>query len=314
VNHIRHIRIIDLTGSNSLTPLSAQLTVATIDELGAITSRNHPTAEGTLNMAAVIAQNRQTTEDFKNLTSQDRYLGGLQLPETMVQNVANESDTLRADISNLRDSLNLTLSQTSWQGMREGLLRSLHGLDPHEPIRLVILTNDYDLQALSIENTSFITNILGSHGRAVSVVFSPQQLEQKFVWQNIPKVLLILGNQQGIAAPICLTEIETYFRSAAIITLLAMPAPEVVLSTISDGKFDIIIIVGHSQINDNGIDGQIGINELDSITIKQYTQSFKNSVKDGLKLVILAGCSSIGAARALAASEIGVPNVIALTA
>jgi ABC-type branched-subunit amino acid transport system substrate-binding protein len=311
VNYIRHIRIIDLTSSNNLTPLSAQLTVATIDDLGAITSRNHPTAKGSLNIAPVIAENSKNTEDFKTLTTQNRYFGGLKLPETMVQNVANESDILKKNISNLRDSLNLTLEQESWKGIREGLLRSLNGLHAQEPIRLVILTDNYDIQALSIENTSFITNILGEQHRPVSVVFSPQQLEQKLIWHNLPKILLILGNQQGIEAPIYFEEIEEYFRSAGMITLLTTPSPEVVLSTISDGEFDIIIIVGHSQMNDNGIDGQIGINALDQISIQQYTQSFKNSVKNGLKLVIIAGCSSIGAARALASSDIGVPNVIA---
>jgi hypothetical protein len=144
------------------------------------------------------------------------------------------------------------------------LLRSLNGLHAQEPIRLVILTDNYDIQALSIENTSFITNILGEQNRPVSVVFSPQELDQKLIWHNhLPKILLILGNQQGIEAPIYFEEIEEYFRSAGMITLLAIPSPEVVLSTISDGAFDIIVIVGHSQMNDNGIDGQIGINDLD---------------------------------------------------
>jgi ABC-type branched-subunit amino acid transport system substrate-binding protein len=41
------------------------------------------------------------------------------------------------------------------------------------------------------------------------------------------------------------------------------------------------------------------------------TKPFKDSVNNGLKLVILAGCSSIGVARALASNNIGVPNVIA---
>ncbi|AFY91478.1 ABC transporter substrate-binding protein [Chamaesiphon minutus] len=306
-----HIRIIDLTSSNNLAPLSAKLTVAKIDDSGAIISREHPVAEGTLNIQPLIALNQQITAKFKTATSQDRYFGGIQLPKTMVQNVASDCDTLKVGIEQLRDSLDRTLEQKSWMKIREGLLRSLNGIPQSEPMRLVILTDNYDIQALSIEQTSFITNILAGEDRAVSVVFAPQELTRKLTWQKIPNILVVLGNQQGIQEPIHLQEIERYFRSPAIVTHLDKPSPSKVLETISDGHFDVIIMVGHSQMNDNGLDGKIGINELDSISIKQYTQSFKNSVRNGLKLVILAGCSSIGAARALASSTIGVPNVIA---
>jgi branched-chain amino acid transport system substrate-binding protein len=308
---VSHIRIIDLTSSNNLAPLSAKLTVAKIDDAGAIISREHPVAEGTLNIEPLIALNQQITARFKTATSQDRYFGGIQLPKTMVQNVANDRDTLKADIEQLRDSLDRTLEQNSWMKIREGLLRSLNGIPPSEPIRLVILTDNYDLQALSIEQTSFITNILASEDRPVSVVFAPQELTRKLTWQKIPKILVVLGNQQGIEEPIQLQEIERYFRSSVTIVPLYKPSPSAVLEAISDGHYDVIIMVGHSQMNATGMDGKIGINELDSISIEQYTQSFKNSVKNGLKLVILAGCSSIGAARALASSNIGVPNVIA---
>ena len=76
--------------------------------------------------------------------------------------------------------------------------------------------------------------------------------------------------------------------------------------------FDVIIIVGHSYANPSGIDGRIQIDDLgNSISIQELTNPFKDSVNHGLKLVILAGCSSIGVARALASNTIGVPNVIA---
>jgi hypothetical protein len=237
---VSHIRIIDLTSSTNLAPLSAKLTVAKIDDSGAIISREHPVAEGTLNVESLIALNQQITARFKTATSQDRYFGGIQLPKTMVQNVADDRDTLKADIEQLRDSLDRTLEQSSWMKIREGLLRSLNRIPPSEPIRLVVLTDNYDLQALSIEQTSFITNILASEDRAVSVVFAHQELTRKLTWQKIPKILVVLGNQQGIEAPIQLQEIERYFRSPAIVTPLYQPSPSQVLEAISDGHFDII--------------------------------------------------------------------------
>ncbi len=317
-----HIRIIEITSSDNLTLLSARLNITKIDDVtGSIASQKQPdAAKGLLAIEPLIAMNREVTKKFKTVTRQDRYFGGIKLPEQMVVNNDAESSAeidhrLRSDLHSLQSSLNTTFEQDSWRGIREGLLRSLNGIDPHEPIRLVILTNNYDLQALSIENTSFITTELAGKDRSVSVVFSShQELNPRLVWSATPKILLILGNQAGIELPITLSEIEEYFQSPAIVTLLHHPSPAQVLKTISDQPFDIIIIVGHSQMNDDGIDGQIGINESESISIKQYTQSFKNSVKHGLKLVILAGCSSIGAARALAAQDVGIPNVIAFRA
>jgi ABC-type branched-subunit amino acid transport system substrate-binding protein len=307
-----HICIIDLT-SNSNNLLSANLIIATIDDLtGAIISPPNPVGSGSLNIKHLIALNRQVVEKLKRATRRDRYFGGIQIPDKMIENVADRVDELRIDIKNLRRQLDRTLRQDAWLPIREQLLHSLLDVDRAESIRLVILTDDLDVQALPIENTEFITDVL-SKNRAVSVVFAPKKQPRKLIWQDAPKILLILGSQKDIEAQaqIQISEIEKYFPAPAIFEKLQHPSKEEVLKTISDRVFDVIVMVGHSRANDNGIDGKIDINENDSISIQEFTQPFKNSVNNGLKLVILAGCSSIGAARALASERIGVPNLIA---
>jgi hypothetical protein len=147
------------------------------------------------------------------------------------------------------------LQQDSWSRIREELLHSLIGIDPTELIRLVILTDDHDIQALPLERTSFITNILGGRNRSVSVVFAPPKQPRKLVWHGVPKVLLMLGSQKDIEQPICEDEINKYFPAPAIFTLLRNPSREEVLKTISDRSFDLMIMVGHSCANDRGIDG-----------------------------------------------------------
>jgi ABC-type branched-subunit amino acid transport system substrate-binding protein len=307
-----HICIIDLT-SNSNNLLSANLIIATIDDLtGAIISPPNPVGSGSLNIKHLIALNRQVVEKFKAATSRDLYFGGIQIPDTMIENVADRVDELRTDIQNLRHQIDRTLRQDAWLPIREQLLHSLSDVARAEPIRLVILTDDLDVQALSIENTKFITDVL-SRNRAVSVVFAPKKQPRRLVWQGAPKILLILGSQKDIdaQAQIQIDEIEQHFPATAIFEKLQHPSKEEVLKTIGDRVFDVIVMVGHSRANDNGIDGKIDINEYDSISIQEFTQPFKNSVNNGLKLVILAGCSSIGVARALASNNIGVPNLIA---
>ena len=307
-----HICILDLTSSPTPDLLSAKLTIATIDDrTGAMINPPHHAGNGTLNAELLIRLNRQVIENFQTATCQDKYFGGIQLPDTIVSNVADLLNELQTDIQELQQLLDRTLAQDSWSRIREELLHSLIGIDPNELIRLVILTDNHDIQALPLERTSFITNMLGGGNRSVSVVFAPQKQPKKLVWHHAPKVLLMLGSQKDIEQPISEDEIKKYFPAPAIFTLLQNPSREEVLKVISDRSFDMIIMVGHSRANKSGTDGKININDRDSISIQEFTKPFQNSVNNGLKLVILAGCSSIGVARALASNNIGVPNVIA---
>ncbi len=313
------ICILDITSTN-LDPLSATLTIATIDDLtGMITNPPHITAHGTLDLNSSIALNNQIIKKLQAKTYQDRYYGGIELPnyggielpKAIVTNVSDLLDELETEIQSLKDLLNRTLAAESWSKIREGLLESLNGVDAQEPIRLVIITDDPHLQALPIENTLFIKNKLGKDKRPISVIFAPRRQPHKLVWQEIPKILLVLGSQKDIEKPIHFTEIKKYFPSIATFEILDKPTKEQLIDLVSDRYFDIIIIIGHSCTNNDSSDGRIKINDLDSISIQDFTQPFKNSVHHGLKLVILAGCSSIGAAKALTSENIGVPNVIA---
>ena len=305
------ICILDITSTN-LDPLSATLTIATIDDLtGMIISPPHITAHGTLDLNSSIALNHQIIKKFQAATYQDRYFGGIKLPEAIVTNVSDLIDELETEIQSLKDLLDRTLAAESWSKIREGLLESLNGVDAQEPIRLVIITDDPHLQALPIENTLFIKNKLGKDKRPISVIFAPRRQPHKLVWQEIPKILLVLGSQKDIEKPIHSDEIQKHFPSTATFEILDKPTKEQLIDLVSDRSFDIIIIVGHSCKNTDSSDGRIKINDTDSISIQDFTQPFKNSVHHGLKLVILAGCSSIGAAKALTSENIGVPNVIA---
>ncbi len=308
-----YIRIIDITLSSNLELLSATLTTATIDDLtGSIVSQPHRVAKGSLNARSLVTLNRQIIEDFQAATTQDRYFGGIKIPETMVCQVADPIDGLRTDIQQLQTAINQTLAQDTWSIIREELLQSLIGKDPTKTIRLVIQTDEIDLQALPLEGTSFITNVLARENRNVSVVFAPQKRPKKLTWLGAPKILVVLGSQKNIEQAIQIDDLKKHFPLTAIFKSIEPQSPAELLKTIADDVFDVIIIVGHSYANPSGIDGRIHINDSgDSISIQELTKPFKDSVHHGLKLVILAGCSSIGVARALASNNIGVPNVIA---
>jgi ABC-type branched-subunit amino acid transport system substrate-binding protein len=310
-----YVRIIDLRSSPNSDQVSATLSLVTIDETGSVTTNPDEVAHELINITSLVALNQQVVEKFKQSTCQGQYYGGIQVPNQMVCQVANPVDGLKLDIEQLQKVLEDTLKQASWLRIREELLHSLIHTNPRELFRLVIRTDDVQLQSLPIERTSFITEQLMRNNRPVSVVFAPRTTAyQQLVWDGLPKVLLVLGSQKGIKEPISHSEIEGYLPSSAIITPLANPFPDDLLKTIADSIYDVIIIIGHSHTNDNGFDGRIKINDgidRNSVSIGELTQPFRSSVNNGLKLVILAGCSSIGVARALASKQIGVPNIIA---
>ena len=207
-----HIRIVDATLSPDLEQLSATLTVATIDNVtGSIVSPPHPIAKGSLNIRSLVTLNKQIIEKFQAATTQDRYFGGIKIPETMISQVANPIDELRTDIQQLQAAINLTLAQDTWSTIREGLLHSLIGTDPAQTIRLVIRTDDVSLQALPLEGTSFITNVLAGENRNVSVVFAPQKQPKKLTWHGAPRILLVLGSQKNIKQVIRIDDLKKHF-------------------------------------------------------------------------------------------------------
>jgi branched-chain amino acid transport system substrate-binding protein len=129
---------------------------------------------------------------------------------------------------------------------------------------------------------------------------------------KMPRILLVLGDQDRIRKKVEANEIKRKFQNRAEFTTLEEPPIDEFLRTIRDPNqfFDIIIIIGHSDTNCNGIDGEIGINVSEKISIAQFSAPFQTSVQNKLKLVILAGCCTIGTARSLGANPINVPNVI----
>ncbi len=308
-----YVRIIHITRIPDSEQVFVTLTSATIDdETGSIISQPHDVASCLLNVQSLVTLNRQIIKDFQAATTQDCYFGGIQIPETMVCQVADLLGKLRTDIQQLQAAINLTLSQDPWSIIREELLQSLIGTDPSKTIRLVIRTDEIDLQALPLERTSFITNVLARENRSVSVVFAPPKQPKKLIWLGAPKILVVLGCQKNIKQKICIDDLKKHFPLTAIFRPIEPQSPAELLKTIADEVFDVIIIVGHSYADQSGIDGRININDRgDSISIQELTKPFKDSVNHGLKLVVLAGCSSIGVARALASNNIGVPNVIA---
>lgn len=205
-------------------------------------------------------------------------------------------------------SLNNELNQPSWYPIREAILARLNGIPVTEPLRLVFCTQDVRFQSFPLELSLFIQQNLTENNRPVSIVISPNIDDKESIFNEQPRILLILGCQKKIESPFSRTEIQGYFPQASF-KVLELPSRSEVLTTIRDGEFDGIIFIAHCQVNPDGNDGTISINLTDQIAIQDFFNPFQHSVEIGLKFVFIAGCTSIGLARVLS-SKCRVPHVV----
>ncbi len=137
-------------------------------------------------------------------------------------------------------------------------------------------------------------------------------------------ILLVLGDQKGINPKITKNDILVprslgARRFLLDPTVIENPTQDEFREIFRSKSFDILIVVGHTNMNDDGRDGTITINDgidkngnnvSSSISMGQFEGVFNQNVRNPLKLVILAGCCSDGAARQLTV-QIGVSKVIA---
>jgi hypothetical protein len=279
------------------------------------TNRNHVIRDGVrgnLILARTIDLNREFGNLFTGKVGARHNYYGLELPAVMDTNIDRENwhIDVRDKVERLESALNLAIDESSWFPIREAILGALIGFDLTEPLRFAVSTNNYHLQSLPFERSAFIQNMVNQQNRPVSVVFSPTNVGRLLVWQSQVNMLVILGSQLNIEQPFNLAEISRLFGSDVSLTTLSPHSGQEISDAIQSQRWDIIICIAHSRVNTDGSDGTIDLNDRDRISIQDFTKPFRTAVDRGLKLVIMAGCSSIGLGRKLASADVKVPNVI----
>ena len=86
----------------------------------------------------------------------------------------------------------------------------------------------------------------------------------------------------------------------AKVTLLEQPSRQQLSDKLCDHYWDILFFAGHSSSQNEGTDGQIWINETDSIPLKDLKNALRRAVNNGLQLAIFNSCDGLGLARNLA--------------
>ena len=176
-------------------------------------------------------------------------------------------------------------------------------LNPKETIRLLIRTDNNDLQKLPWHKWDLFT----SYPKA-EFAFSPLESERppEAKPKAKVKILAILGHREGINIEADREELEKL--ADAKVTFLVEPRPEEINDKLWEQGWDIFFFAGHSQTE--GEKGRFYINTKDSLTIEELKYGLGKAVARGLQFAIFNSCDGLGLARELAALQ--VPQAIVM--
>lgn len=203
----------------------------------------------------------------------------------------------------LGDRLNCWLKSECFRPIRE---KWLEKLQTEEKIRVIFQTEDYQLQKLPWH----LWDLMERYPNAeIAVSASSYEQVSRFPTPTTTvKILAILGDRTGIDIDTDRAILEQL--PGASITFLVEPERKDLTDSLWKHNWDILFFAGHSSSPGAGDQGNIQINQTESLTISQLKYALKNAVARGLKLAIFNSCDGLGLARELAPLQI--PQLIVM--
>ncbi|OKH34173.1 hypothetical protein NIES2101_39415 [Calothrix sp. HK-06] len=134
---------------------------------------------------------------------------------------------------------------------------------------------------------------------------------QRFTRQYRPvvRILVVLGNSEGINVREDERELKSYCSDAAEILVLAEPKPSQLNECLWDEKgWDILFFSGHSCTE--SAQGRIFLNQTDSLTMQDLKEGLKTAVRRGLQLAFFNSCDGLGIAAEL--ESLHIPQIIVM--
>jgi WD40 repeat protein/energy-coupling factor transporter ATP-binding protein EcfA2 len=139
---------------------------------------------------------------------------------------------------------------------------------------------------------------------------SPYTQRRDRIYQQQVRILVILGNKEGIDIDADRQILENYHQQGAHVEFLVQPGIAELRRQLSDEcGWDIISFSGHSR-TELGNKGRIYINQTDSLTMAQLQVELAIAIEKGLQLAIFNSCDGLGIAVEL--EVLSIPQVIVM--
>jgi WD40 repeat protein len=139
---------------------------------------------------------------------------------------------------------------------------------------------------------------------------APYTQRRDRIYQQQVRVLVILGNSDGINIEADRQILEGYRQAGAHLEFLAQPTIDRLRQQLLDERgWDIISFSGHSR-TESVNSGRIFLNHTDSLTMAQLRVELTTSIEKGLQLAIFNSCDGLGIAAEL--ESLYIPQVIVM--
>ncbi|MGG6293993.1 CHASE2 domain-containing protein [Leptolyngbya sp. AN02str] len=242
---------------------------------------------------------------FDHWQSSYRRLGmrsRLSAPTVQETNVSLTGDC-RTAAQHLGDRLNQWLLSETFRPLRELWLEKLH---PTETIRVLVQTNDVQLQRLPWH----LWDVMERYPQAELALSTSvyERIVQPPSQTQRVRVLAILGNSEGIDTQADRRLLEALPQ--AEVQFLVEPQRQSLTDHLWEQPWDILFFAGHSTTTADGDTGHIAINPSDRLSMSELRYGLRKALHQGLKLAIFNSCDGLGLARELA--DLNIPQLIVM--
>ncbi|MDB9495800.1 CHASE2 domain-containing protein [Spirulina major CS-329] len=214
--------------------------------------------------------------------------------------------SIRDTCNDLTQHLDAWLESPEFKPIREDLL---HHLNPAQPVRFLIRTNNATLQWLPWH----FCHLLNRYQYGGIALCLPQR-SHHIPPQNLKpfvRVLPILGDSTGIdiQADLELLKDKLPHDAQILDPLIGITCAELG-EKLWQAEADILFFAGHSSsTNPRGV-GELYLNKTDSVTISELRNALTKAIQKGLKLAIFNSCDGLKLAADLA--DLNLPATIVM--
>jgi uncharacterized protein YjbI with pentapeptide repeats len=181
---------------------------------------------------------------------------------------------------------------------------------PHQPIRIILQTDEVNLRHLPWHTWQFFENYLQAELALSKSTYCqpPSAIVPEMATHNPQvKILAVLGDSGGIDLEKDQAALKTL---EAEVTFLITPQRQDLSENLWEQQWDILFFAGHSRSNVDGKSGTLAINETEHLKIDDIRYALTKAIARGLKLAIFNSCDGLGLAVALA--DLQLPQIIVM--
>ena len=193
---------------------------------------------------------------------------------------------------NLKQKLNQWLDGKDFKSIKELIFQELQ---PSQSIQISIQTDQLELRRLPFQLWDIFDRFTQAEITIASSTY--RSIAKQPLTQKPLEILAIFGDSQGIDLDID-RELLAQLPSAQV-EFISAPTRQSLNDKLWSKHWDIIFFAGHSASDPDLKNGHLKINATDRLTIAELQYALKQSIENGLKLVIINSCDGLGLATEL---------------